>query len=87
MIFSNFYDCFMKFCTMYCSLDEKNYNPTITLNHNSQEMAPFFILARDAGIGALSCLSKSEKNKEAIMTTEIIPTLIQMIDQGTSFGR
>jgi hypothetical protein len=50
-------------------------------------MAPFFILARDAGIGALSCLSKNEKNKEAIMTTKIIPTLIHMIDQGTSFGR
>jgi len=50
-------------------------------------MAPFFILAQDAGVGALSCLSTSEKNKQEIITSQAIPILIQMVDEGTSFGR
>ncbi|KAG0599324.1 hypothetical protein M758_12G143400, partial [Ceratodon purpureus] len=65
----------------------KNCNPIINVNYNSQEMAPFLILAQDAGTGALSCLSKSERNKEEIINTGIIPILIYMIDEGTSFGR
>lgn len=81
MIFKNI------FFLILFSFDEKNCNPVITSNYNSQEMAPFLILARDAGAGALSCLSKSEKNKEVIIATKIIPILICMIDQGTSFGR
>ena len=71
-----------KFC---CSFDEKNYKSIF--NYNSQEMVPFFILAQDAGVGALSCLSKTEKNKEAIIATNIIPILVHMINQGTNFGR
>lgn len=50
-------------------------------------MAPFFILARDAGLGALSCLSKTEKNKQEIIVAQAIPILVRMIDEGTSFGR
>jgi hypothetical protein len=50
-------------------------------------MAPFLILARDAGVGALSCLSKNEKNKEAILAAQAVPVLVHMVDHGTSFGR
>lgn len=50
-------------------------------------MAPFLVLARDAGAGALSCLAKNENNKEAILAAQAVPVLIRMVDRGTSFGR
>ncbi len=56
-------------------------------SYQKQEMAPFLILARDAGVGALSCLSKNEKNKEAILAAQAVPVLVHMVDHGTSFGR
>jgi len=71
----------------HCRFNGNNYNPKITFNYNSQEMAPFFILAQDASVGALSCLLTSEKNKQAIIASQAIPNLVQMVDEGTSFGR
>ncbi|KAL3690803.1 hypothetical protein R1sor_004454 [Riccia sorocarpa] len=66
--------------------DEDNDNPAET-SFQKQEMAPFLVLARDAGAGALSCLAKIEANKEAMIAANAIPFLVRMVDQGTSFGR
>ncbi|KAL2623311.1 hypothetical protein R1flu_003516 [Riccia fluitans] len=66
--------------------DGDNDNPAAT-SYQKQEMAPFFVLARDAGAGALSCLAKNESNKEAMIAANAVPLLVRMVDQGTSFGR
>lgn len=66
--------------------DEDNDNPAMT-SYQKQEMAPFLILARDAGAGALSCLAKNEANKDAMIAASAVPVLVRMVYQGTSFGR
>ncbi|KAJ7536118.1 hypothetical protein O6H91_12G056900 [Diphasiastrum complanatum] len=51
------------------------------------DLAPFLVLARDAGTGALSCLVKNEANKDRIIAAQAVPVLIQIFDSGTTFGR